>query len=508
MSQDRNSYGFILKSIGLFGGVKVFQIIVGIIKNKIVAVLLGPVGMGISGLITSTTGLVNSITGFGLQTSSVRDIAQATNSGDDEAVGKISTVLRRLVVLTGLLGAVLVFLFAKQLSVAAFSNEDYTMAFRLVSVILFFDQLSVGQNALMQGTFHYKYLAKASLYGSIAGLLVSVPLYYIWGLKAIVPVIVICSLANMLIAAFFSRKIERKKVKLSFKDTFTLGKGMLGLGIAIALAGAMTPGASYALRLFISHFGNVADVGLYAAGVTFVSSYVDVLLNAMGTDYAPRLSAVNHDDKLFFETINRQTRLLMTMIVPVIIVFLVFMKELTILLYSQKFVPITGMIGWMMAGMFFRTLSWCMSYSFVAKGASRIFFWNELLATLYNLGFSMLGYRYFGFDGMGLAFVLSYICYTVQVYLFVHFKFGFRFTQENLRMLAAKFLFLAVSVALLRVAGESVWRYVAGVALIAVSLAIAYRQMDTMVPVKPFLAELKNKFFRSNERDRDTDSDV
>ena len=89
MAEDRNSYKNITKAIGLFGGVQVFNILAGIIKNKIVAVLLGPVGMGISGILISTTSMISSATGLGLHTSAVRDVAKAYSSKDEKEVGTV-----------------------------------------------------------------------------------------------------------------------------------------------------------------------------------------------------------------------------------------------------------------------------------------------------------------------------------------------------------------------------------------------------------------------------------
>lgn len=137
MAEDRNSYRNITKSIGIFGGTTIFQILVGLIKNKIVAVLLGPLGMGIQGMLISTTSLISSFTGLGLHTSSVRDVAMAYSSKDQDRVDTTVTILRRLVIATGLLGTLSVFVFARTLSIWSFGNEDYTIAFRLTSIVLF-----------------------------------------------------------------------------------------------------------------------------------------------------------------------------------------------------------------------------------------------------------------------------------------------------------------------------------------------------------------------------------
>ena len=82
LTEGPNSYRHILKATTLFGGVQVFQVLISIIRSKFIAVLLGPEGMGIAGLLTSTTSLISGITNFGLGTSAIRNVAEANGSGN------------------------------------------------------------------------------------------------------------------------------------------------------------------------------------------------------------------------------------------------------------------------------------------------------------------------------------------------------------------------------------------------------------------------------------------
>ena len=74
MVKDNLSHKQILKATGLVGGVKIIQILIPIIRTKIIAVLLGPTGVRIAGLYYSTLVLVRSRTGLGL------DFSAFTNS--------------------------------------------------------------------------------------------------------------------------------------------------------------------------------------------------------------------------------------------------------------------------------------------------------------------------------------------------------------------------------------------------------------------------------------------
>ena len=82
MQETHKSYRSLIKSTSIFGGVQFFKIIIAIVKSKIIALLLGPTGLGVLGLFNTTIGLITSITNFGLSTSAVKDIAAASESGD------------------------------------------------------------------------------------------------------------------------------------------------------------------------------------------------------------------------------------------------------------------------------------------------------------------------------------------------------------------------------------------------------------------------------------------
>lgn len=494
---DQNTYGSILKAIGLFGGVKIFQIIIGIIKNKIVALLLGPSGMGIVGLITSNTQLVKSLTDFGLHTSSIREISKSYTSGDKEKTSRTLSIFRKLVIITGFLGSLVVFSFAEHLSQISFNNHDYTSAFRLVSITLFLDQICMGQTALMQGTFHYKLMARSSLFGSIIGLVVSIPMYYLWGVKAIVPVIILSSLTALVLSWYFSKKIEIKKTTVSYKDAIIEGRGMLVLGLAIAIAAIARVGKAYGLRIFISHLGGIAEVGLFTAGMTISTQYVDVILSSMGSDYSPRLAAIVDNHSSFIDVINRQIRLMCALLLPLMVIFIVFIKEVVILLYSQEFLAIECMVTWMMFSMFLRAISWCLSFPLIAIGNSKLFLANELSSEIYSLIFSILGFYYLSFEGLGLAFFITQLCYAIQMFYVAYKYFDFKLTLQNQNSMCEIVSILITLYIVLCFLKGTIWGYSACLLIFLICIHYTYKQMKDMVDIKSFI---QSSFIKKHDK--------
>jgi O-antigen/teichoic acid export membrane protein len=178
MTDSQSSYRQILKATSLFGGVQVFNILIGIVRVKFVAVLLGAAGVGIMGLLNAPLQLIISITSLGIAFSAVRDISEAHGRNDQTGIAKAIIVLRRWSWFTGLLGAVVTITLAPLLSQWTFGNHEYSWAFVWLSVTLLLQALSKGQSAILQGTRRLKDMAKAGTIGSFIGLLTSLPLFY------------------------------------------------------------------------------------------------------------------------------------------------------------------------------------------------------------------------------------------------------------------------------------------------------------------------------------------
>jgi len=492
MSEEQSSYRQIMKATSLFGGVQVFQIIVQIIKSKIIAVLLGPIGMGIVGLLTSSLGLISGLTNFGLGTSAVKYIAEANGIANETRIATITIVLRRLIWLTGALGTIITLMLSPWLSQLTFGNKDYTLTFVWISITLLFNQLTSGEMVLLQGMRKLQYLAKANLYGSVLGLIITVPLYYKLGIQGIVPVIIVTSLVSFLLSRYFSRKISIKHIRVTQVRTIAESKNMLTMGFMISLTGLITLGASYIVRIFINRAGSIADVGLYNAGFAIINTYVGLIFTAMATDYYPRLSKVAHNDDHSKLTINQQSEIALLILSPILIVFLVFINWVVVLLYSTKFIAVNGMIYWAALGMFFKAASWAIAFVFLAKGASKLFFWSELIANIYLLGLNLLGYYLWGLTGLGLSFLIGYLLYLVQVYIIANMKYKFTYGKGFKKIFSFQ-LTLAVCCFLSDNFSHQPYPYIIGVVLIIISGWYSFRELDKRLEIISIFRNYRNK---------------
>lgn len=495
MSEEQQSYRQIFKATSIFGGVQVFNIIITIIRSKVVAILLGPTGMGIINLLVSTTGFISSLTNFGLGTSAVKSVAAASGSGDEVKVSLTVTVLRRLVRYTGLLGTVLTAILSPILSKLAFGTKDYTFAFVWISITLLFQQISSGQLVVLQGLRKLKDLARANLTGSLFGLIISLPIYYLWKLEGIIPVIISSSFISMLFSWYFAGKTKIKSVHVVRKTILAEGKEMMGMGLMINLSTLIAVGISILVKIYLRKTGGVEFVGLYSAGFAIINTYVGAIFLAMSTDYYPRLSAIASDFPQARRLISQQAESAVLILAPILAIFLIYINFIIVLLYSQKFSAIDTMIQWAALGMYFKAASWAIVTFLLAKGVYNIFFMNELVSSLYLLGLNVVGFKLGGLEGLGMSFFVAYFIYFIQVFLIAKMKYSFSFESIFYKIAGLQIIISLLCFGISRFF-YTPWNYFIGSILIIISVLYSLNELNKRIEIKGILKKVFNRVNR------------
>ncbi len=498
MSEQQSSYRQIIKATSIIGGVQIFNIIILIIRTKFIAVLLGPAGMGIAGLLSSTSGLISGLTNFGIGQSAVRNVSVANETGNQIRIATITTIIRRIVWMTGTLGSLVMLLLSQWLSVLTFGNKNYTFAFIWISITLLFNQLSIGQLVVIQGMRKLQYLARANLSGSLLGLIIIIPLYYRFGIDGIVPAIIITSIISLTFSWYYSRKIKIRPVKVSGLRTVAEGKSMLLMGFVISMSGLISLGTAYLVRIYINTIGGVSEVGLYTAGFAMISTYVGLIFEAMGVDYYPRLSAAAQTNNICKVIINQQAEIAMLILAPIIILFLVFIKLIVIILFSKQFIGVNDMIYWAALGMLFKSASWAIAFIFLAKAESFLFFLNSATANIYSLLLNLIGYKLGGLTGIGISFMINYMLYLLQVFLIARYKYDFSFNKGFYQIFIFQCLLCFLCFIVVRIF-NSTWSYLFGSLLIVISICYSLYELDKRIGIMEILIRIRNssKFLKS-----------
>ncbi len=492
INEKRNSYRQIMKATSLFGGVQIFNIIIQIVRSKLIAVILGPLGMGIMGLLTNTISIIATLSNAGINTSAVKNIAEANAANDKHTLARIITIFYRLAFIMGLIGAFITLIISPWLSQITFGNKNYTSAFIWISFTLMLSQLSGAQLGVLQGLRKLKDLAKANLWGSFLGLIITIPLYYIWGIDGIVPGIIGTAIIALIVSWRYAGKIKIERLKIDRQLSISESKSMLKMGFMISLSGLLMVLSSYIIRIFISRYGSIEEVGLYNAGFTIINTYVGMIFTAMATDYYPRLSSVADNKNESRQIINHQAEIAILILAPILVIFLTFINNAITILYSSQFIGINVMLYWACLGMFFKAASWSIAFIFLAKGSSRLFFWNELAGNIYMLSLNILGYYLWGLTGLGISFAVSYLIYFVQVYFVSNKHYSFTLKKEFVNLFLVQFI-ITLCCFLSIIFVPQPYSYLVGIILIAISTYYSFYEMNKRIDINYVIQKIKTR---------------
>ena len=175
--EREDSYGHVLKYTGIFGGVQGLNILIGLVRNKIVASLLGPEGMGLASLFNTAVNFISQATNFGISFSAVRHVSELFDAGDEARILHFVKVVRAWSLLTALLGMLVCIVAGPFLSDYTFSWGDHTLHFILLAPAVGLMAITGGETAILKGARQLRALAVIQIWNIFLALLVAVPLY-------------------------------------------------------------------------------------------------------------------------------------------------------------------------------------------------------------------------------------------------------------------------------------------------------------------------------------------
>ena len=417
------------------------NIAVGIVRTKAMAIMLGPSGVGLLGLYGSIADLIQSIAGMGVNSSGVRQIAVAVGSNENERIAKTAQVIRRTSFFLGLLGAVVLFAFSTQLSVLTFGNDQYANGVALLSAVVFFKLISVGQEALIQGMRRVSDIAKMGVLSAIFGTAISIPVVYFLREDGVVLSLILVAAMTLCTSWWYRRKVILPIPSMTASEVSREQSALLKLGFAFMFSGLMVAGGAYIVRLIVVRHAGVDAAGLYQSAWALGGLYVGFILQAMGTDFYPRLTAVAKNDSECNRLVNEQAHISLLLAGPGVIATLAFAPLVISLFYTAKFEGAGELLRWLCFGMTLRVVSWPMGFIIVAKGAQNLFIFSELAWTSVYLGLAWICVSYFNLNGAGIAFFGSYVFHVVMIYMIVRRLSGFRWSPATKN---TSFLFLTL----------------------------------------------------------------
>ena len=428
----KESYQHILKYTGLFGGVQGLIILIGLVRNKAMAVLLGAGGMGFNALMMSVQTFASQATNLGLSFGAVPKLSEVYEQDNRSRLDYYVQVIRLWSMIAAVLGLLFCVVASGFVDNMTFTWGNHTLHYALLGVSVAMLAIAGGETAILKATRRMGSLARVQIYGAIGAVVLSVPLYYYWVQSGVVPAIVLIAALNTLLTVIYSYRCYPLKLRFC-KQHLRDGFSMIRLGVSFVLAAAIGSGAEMAIRAFLNVEGSMDDVGFYNAAYMITITYAGMVFSAMETDYFPRLSAVHKDIQATNDTVNKQMEVSLLLLSPMLVALLMLLPILIPMLFRSDFLPVVAMAQVAVLAMYFKVQTMPVAYITLARSRSLSYL---LLETFYFVALTVaivVGYRWWGIWGTGVAIVVAHVVEYVVVNAYACWQYGYRPTWHVAR---------------------------------------------------------------------------
>ena len=412
---DRHHYRSVVQATTLVGAGSLAALLVGLVRTKALALLLGPAGVGLAGLYTTLLAPLTILGGLGMETSGVRQLAAAAGQGDQARANAVARALLRLGWVCGLGGGLAAALLARPLSRWTFQSDGHAPAIALLGFAVLGGNLLAFHSGVLQGSRSLGALARLAVWSALGGALVSIPCYGLLGLRGIVPALLLASFWS----AFVSWLLVRRAPVVAAGDVPVRlraeARGLLRLGLPLMATGLMGACVTYVARLIVLRQFALDGVGLWGAAVNISGVLVSFILSAMGTDYFPRLAGLAHNTAEVSRAVNTQVEIALCLALPALLATLLFAPLGLRILYSGQFDAAVPVLRWSVFGMFLRVVTWPLGFVILAQGRGGLYFLNDLYVHVIYLAALALGGRTWGLAGLGLAGLVQYAGYLLFI---------------------------------------------------------------------------------------------
>ncbi|MEE1222046.1 MAG: oligosaccharide flippase family protein [Bacteroidaceae bacterium] len=487
-----DSYGHVLKYTSLFGGVQVLKIMVDVVRNKLAAMLLHREGMGLNAQYMNSAEVAGSVTNFGLGIASVQQLSELYEKGNAEELRRFVGVVRTWSLWSSVIGMLVCFLLSLLASSWYFPNS-FPAPSDIALLCLFVGALPIeeGECSILKGTRRLGSMAGVESSVALATLLLTIPVYYLMGLRGVVLALALVGWAKVALHMTVTLRLFPYRVFPFSAHVLRAGRPLLRRGIPFMLAAVLGSLTTMALFRYCLD-GNPREIGLYKSIFNLMVTYAGMVFIAIGNDFFPRLSSVNHDRRRMNHAINQQIDVSVLLITPLLIGLVVVMPWIIRLLYSSEFLPGVAMGQCAALYMFFQAVTKPVAYTSLARGDSGVFLAMEAVYNAVFLGLMYYAYHHYSLVGAGVALSLAALFDMLMICITYSRLYRLSIRRSTLRVIAVQAtLLFAVIVACMPLI---TWvKYVVALPAFALSTAFSWRTLAADVHFSGALRDKINK---------------
>lgn len=385
----------------------------GLVSVKVVASIIGPVGVALVGQLNNFSTIALSLASGGISSGVTKYVAEYKS--DDSMVKQYIATAFKIVTVCSLVVGLFLLLGCRFFSNLTMLTPQFWYVFATLGITIIFYGLNNLLVSIVNGYKQFNKYVKVNIVSSVFGVAYTVCFVLLWGIPgALISGVTFQSLM-IVVSVLMLRKLKWLNKEFfigKFKKTIASKYFKFSL---MTLTSAMTvPVTQMLLRGYVMAEISEVEAGWWEAMNRISNMYLMVITSSFSVYYLPRLSEIHDRSELRREIFKSYK-----VIVPMLLVgfFLVYVLRFFIVrvLYTPEFMPMTRLFIWQMAGDFFKICSWLLAYLMVAKAMSKLFISTEIIFSIIYLVLGLVFVKINGIIGLTQGYLVNYILYTLAM---------------------------------------------------------------------------------------------
>lgn len=448
----------LVRSVGLLSFKQVVLMLLGALRTKAAAAMLGPSGMGLLAQATSFLDLIRQLSMLGSANGFLKLFAEAL--GRDDRAGVERLVRSALWLFGGLamalaLGSVLL---ARHLALWVFDDASFAPLIVLCSVGLLFAVPGVLVARMFSGALQFRPYVQLAIFDSAVGLVAMTALVWLFGLTGAVVSLLVAEVAALAFGVvLLVRRVVRPlrlDLRLRGPDAATVRRLVRFAGV-LALTSVAASGAVLFVRgEIIRGYGAEAN-GYYQVAWQVGQNYLGILGTSLWSYGLPKVASKLDDPAAIATLQNDFLRIALAVLAPGIVILLCLRELWVPLLYTSAFLAAGPMLSWQLGGELIAMLRQSMNISLLPRERFGFLLFQ---AVLYWGGWAVLAFLLLprlGAIGVAVAYLVANGVALVATYAYHHGVLGYRVRRDNARLLAVTLPGFALAVVL--ASGDDRW---------------------------------------------------
>lgn len=417
---DKSERKRTLKSYTILGSSAFINMLISLVRVKALAILLGPAGIGLMGLMINVMTTASQLFGLGVGSSGTKQIGESVGRQDTKRLDSVRRALFWGTMALGVAGGGAVFFLKGVIAEKIFADSSLAASIGWLAIGVTLSIAASSQSALIKGMRKIGAIAKIQVSAGLLSTAIGLTFVWLMGQDGLIFHVLAAPVASFLIGHYYVAKLPGlTSGSTSIEAVAKEWKDLAGLGFAMMVSALVTSISVLAVRSLVQREVGAEELGYFQAAWGLSMMYLSFVLAVLGTDFYPRLAGIYHDKVQANKLINEQTEMALLMAAPLMFFLMGFLPWIVPLLYSDEFTPAVDILRWMIVADAMKVITFPLRFIVIVAGRGRLFIFTELVSALTFVVIVWLLLPDFGVEAAGLAYLVRYIIYLPMLFFLI-----------------------------------------------------------------------------------------